>query len=59
MSPGKKLITAIVLTLILCASVRAATLPDSVRAVKVSGGEEHTVVLTAAKTVWACDHERV
>ncbi|MHC4157373.1 MAG: hypothetical protein ACYST6_21020 [Planctomycetota bacterium] len=54
MSRGKKLITAIVLTLIGCASARAANLPDSVRAVKVSGGEEHTVVLTAAKAVWGC-----
>ncbi|MHC4333593.1 MAG: hypothetical protein ACYSUV_07570 [Planctomycetota bacterium] len=53
MSPGRKLISGIVLSLIVC-PWSAAALPDTVRGVKVSGGEEHTVVLTAAKTVWAC-----
>jgi len=31
-----------------------ATIPDGAKATIVSGGEDHTVVLTALKTVWAC-----
>ncbi|MHC4156031.1 MAG: RCC1-like domain-containing protein [Planctomycetota bacterium] len=58
MSPGKKLISGIVLSLVVC-PWSAAALPDTVRGVKVSGGEEHTVVLTAAKAVWACGNERI
>jgi hypothetical protein len=39
MSPGRKLISGIVLSLIVC-PWSAAALPDTVRGVKVSGGEE-------------------
>jgi alpha-tubulin suppressor-like RCC1 family protein len=54
MSPGKKLISGIVLTVIVCVSAPATTLPDTVRGVKVSGGEQLSLVLTGAHTVWGC-----
>ena len=54
MSLGKKLISGIVLTVIVCPWARAATLPDTVRGVKVSGGEQLSLVLTGAHKVWGC-----
>jgi hypothetical protein len=54
MSLGKKLISGIVLTVVVCSLVPAATLPDTVRGVKVSGGEQLSLVLTGAHTVWGC-----
>jgi hypothetical protein len=46
MSLGKKLISGIVLTLIVCSWASAASLPDTVRGIKVSGGEQHKSLRT-------------
>ena len=42
------------LVLAFCNIALQAEIPDGARATSVSGGENHTLVLTAAETVWAC-----
>ena len=54
MSLGKKLAIRIAVLFLLASPTIAVSVPDGARAVQVSGGENHTLVLTAGKTVWAC-----
>ena len=54
MTSAKKLITGIALFIIITGPTLIAEAADQTMAAKVSGGETHTLVLTANKSVWAC-----
>jgi len=53
MSLGKKLTITILSTIIINSPTARADIPQGPRAIAVSGGEQHTLVLTAMETVWA------
>jgi alpha-tubulin suppressor-like RCC1 family protein len=53
MSLGKKITITIVSLLMVTCLPAAADVPDDVEVLRVSGGEKHTLVVTAAGTVWA------
>jgi len=54
MPSAKKLITGIALFIIITGLTLTTEAADQTMAAKVSGGETHTLVLTAGKFVWAC-----
>jgi len=50
----KKLIISIVSLIILIANLTLADWKENAKAIKVSGGEDHTLVLTQNKWPWGC-----
>ena len=55
MSTVKWIVTVSVFIFMITASATAA-IPEGAKAVKVSGGEAHTMVLTEAGFVWGCGY---
>lgn len=51
-----KLISIIISTTILITNLTFADWKENAKAIKVSGGENHTLVLTANKYPWACGY---
>jgi alpha-tubulin suppressor-like RCC1 family protein len=54
MFSGKKLIIIIISVIVLISNLTFADWRDNAKVIDVSGGENHTLVLTKNKTVWAC-----
>ena len=51
---GKKLITITISVIVLISNLTFADWKEDARAIKVSGGEHHTLVLTKNKFAWGC-----
>jgi len=54
MSATQRIHVTVSLIIFITSLPATATIPDGARAINVSGGENHTLVLTALKTVWGC-----
>ncbi len=52
----KKLIISIISLIILIANPTLADWKEDAKVIDISGGEDHTLVLTANKWPWACGH---
>jgi len=56
MSPNKRILIVVSLIILIANLPSVADVVEDAKAIDISGGENHTLVLTANKWPWACAH---